>query len=76
MIDFLVNLAPNLSPKTHHKSTQEVPIIDKKRYENMMQVGLKFGGLLGRFLVDFGAKLGGKLAPKSIQNQQKIDTKK
>ena len=49
MIDFLVNLAPNLRPKAHQKSTQEVPKIDKKGIKNMMQVGLKFGGLLGRF---------------------------
>ena len=32
MMDFLVNLAPNLSPKTHQKSTQEAPKIDKKGY--------------------------------------------
>ena len=63
MIDFLVNLAPNLRPKTHQKSTQEAPKIDKKGIENRMQVDLEFGPLLGRILVDFGAKLGGKLEP-------------
>ena len=65
MIDFLVNLAPNLSRKTHQKSPQEAPKINKKSIENMMQVGLEFGPLLGRFWVDFGSKLEGKLAPKS-----------
>ena len=30
MIDFLVNLAPNLAPKTHQKSTQQAPKIDEK----------------------------------------------
>ena len=57
MIDFLVNLAPNLGSQTHQKSTQESPKINKKGIENMMQVGLEFGALLGRFWVDFGAKL-------------------
>ena len=34
----------------------------------MMQVGLAFGTLLGRFWVDFGSKLGGKLGPSWHQN--------
>ena len=63
MIDFLVNLVPNLSPKTHQKSTQEAPKIDKKGIENKKQAGLDFGPPLGRILVDVGAKLGGKLNP-------------
>ena len=71
MIDLLVNLALNLAPKTHQKSSQEAPKIDKKGIENMMQVGLEFGPLLGRFLVDFGAKLGGKLEPSWHQNPKK-----
>ena len=41
-----------------------------------MQVGLEFGALLGRFLVDFGAKLGAKLDPKSIKNRSKNDVEK
>ena len=61
MIDFLVNLALNLAPKTHKKITQEAPKVDKKGIENMMQVGLAFGAVLERTLVDFGAKLAGKL---------------
>ena len=35
-----------------------------------MQVGLGFGALLERFLVDFGAKLGGKLEPNWGQNRE------
>ena len=63
MIDFLVNLALNLRPKTHQKWCQEAFKISKNGIENMMQVGLAFGALLARILVDFGAKLGGKLEP-------------
>ena len=72
-IDFLANLALNLAPKTHQKSSQEPSKIHKKGIENMMQVGLVFGALLGRFLVDFGAKLGGKLDPSWLQNRSNID---
>ena len=63
MIDFLVNLALNLRPKTHQKWCQEALKILKKAIKNVMQVGLAFGTLLARILVDFGAKLGGKLEP-------------
>ena len=41
----------------------------------MMQVGLGFGALLGRFLVDFGTKLGGKLGPSWHQNPKNEGTK-
>ena len=34
----------------------------------MMQVGLDFAALFGRFWVDLGAKLGGKLEPSWYQN--------
>ena len=71
MIDFLINWALNLAPKTHQKSIQEAPEIDKKGIENIMQVGLEFGPLLGRFLVDIGVKLGGKLDPSWQQNPKK-----
>ena len=70
MIDFLVNLAPNLGSKTHQKSTQEGPKINKKGIENMMQVGLEFGALLGRIWVDFETKLGAKLEPSGHHNRQ------
>ena len=63
MIDFLVNLALNLRPKTHQKWCQEAFKILKNAIKNVMQVGLAFGTLLERILVDFMAKLGGKLEP-------------
>ena len=36
-----------------------------------MQVDLEFRPLLGRILVDFGTKLGGKLDPSWYQNPEK-----
>ena len=41
----------------------------------MMQVGLEFGPLLGRFLVDFGSKLGAKLGASWHQNPNNEGTK-
>ena len=41
--------------------------------DNMMQVGMGFGTLLERILVDFGTNLGGKLGPNSLQNLSNID---
>ena len=38
-----------------------------------MQVGMAFGTLLERILVDFGSNLGGKLAPTCLQNLSNID---
>ena len=70
MINFLVNLALNLRPKTHQKWCQEAFKISKNGNENMMQVGLGFGALLGRFLVDFEANLVGKLEPSWEQNRE------
>ena len=75
MIDFLVNLAPNLRPKTHQKSTQEAPKIDKKGIENIMQVGLEIEPLLERFLLDLGAKMGVNLDPRWLQNRLKRASK-
>ena len=63
MIDFLVNMALNLRPKTHQKWCQEAFKILKNAIKNVMQVGMAFGTLLERILVDFVAKLGGKLEP-------------
>ena len=37
----------------------------------MMQVDLEIGSLLGRFLVDFGTKLGRKLDPSWYQHPEK-----
>ena len=42
----------------------------KKGIENMMQVGLGFGPLLERFLMNFDAKLGGNLDPTWHQNEE------
>ena len=63
MIDFLVNLALNLRPKTHQKWCQEAFKILKNAIKNVMQVGMAFGTLLERILVDFVSKLGSKLEP-------------
>ena len=63
MVDFLVNLALNLRPRTNQKLCQEAFKISKNGIENLMQVSLAFGALLARILVDFAAKLGGKLEP-------------
>ena len=53
MIDFLVNLAPNLSPKTYQKSTQEPPKIDKKGYSKQDAswhgIWNPLGTVLGKF---------------------------
>ena len=69
MIDFLVNLAPNLSPKTHQKSTQEAPKIDKKGYSKLDASWLGIWNPLGTdltgFWVQVGRQVGAKLAPKS-----------
>ena len=46
------------SPKSTKIRPQRLPKSIKKGIENMMQVNLEFGPLLGRFWVDFGAKLG------------------
>ena len=57
MIDFLVNMALNLRPKTHQKWCQEAFKILKNAIKNVMQVGLAFGTLLEWILVDFVAKI-------------------
>ena len=40
-----------------------------------MQVGMDFGSLLDRFLIDFGPKLEAKLGPSWHQNREKLSTK-
>ena len=47
----------------------------QKAIENKMQVGMGFGWLLDRFLVDVGPKLGAKLGPSWHQNSKKWGTK-
>ena len=43
--------------------------------DDKMDVGMDIGRLLGRFLVDYGTILGGKLAPSWHQNLKKEGTK-
>ena len=82
MIDFLVNLVPNLAPKTHQKSTQEAPKIDKKGYSkhddaSWLGIWSPLGTDLGGFWVQLGRQVGAKLAPKSEKiGQQKIIKKR
>ena len=84
MIDFLVNLAPNLSPKTHQKSTQEASKIDKKGYSKHDASWLGFGSPLGTIFARFGAEnwrqmapiLEPKLVQKSAQYVMQNDCKK
>ena len=40
-----------------------------------MEVGMDFGWLMDRFLVDFGPKLGVKLGPSWHQDRRKFGTK-
>ena len=47
----------------------------RKAIENKMQVGMDFGWLLDRFLMDFEPKLGVKLGPSWHQNRRKWGTK-
>ena len=72
MIDFLVNMALNLRSKTHQKWCQEAFKILKNAIKNLMQVGIAFGTLLERILVDFVAKLGGKLEPSCTKIGEKL----
>ena len=80
MIDFLVNLAPNLNPKTHQKSNQEAPKIDKKGYSkhdaSWLRIWNPLGTDLGGFWVQVGGQVGAKLAPKSIKMESKMTSKK
>ena len=50
VINFSVNLALNVTPKTHQNSTQEALKIDKHKHRNMMHAGLDFVTLLGRIV--------------------------
>ena len=47
----------------------------RKAIENKMEVGMDFGWLLDRFLMDFGPKLGVKLGSSWHQNRRKWGTK-
>ena len=56
-------------PKIDQESIQ-------KSIEKKMQVGMRFGWLLGRFWVDFGPKSGAKFAPKSKKRGFQDEIKK
>ena len=65
---FLDDLGVEKFQKIDQKSIQ-------KGIENKMQVGMDFGWLLDRFLMDFEPKLGVKLGPSWHQNRRKWGTK-
>ena len=73
MIDFLVNLALNLSPKTFQKSTQEASKIDKLGHSKHHASWLGIWSPLGPNLVDFGVQNGGQVGPKLAPKSSKIE---
>ena len=54
----------------HFSRVRGSPSLNSKTIDDKMDVGLDFGGLLGRFLVDFGSKLGAKLRSSWHQNRK------
>ena len=60
----------HINTNKHKTTTNQRKYIDDK-----MDVGMDFGRLLDRFLVDFGTILGGKLAASWHINQKKEGTK-
>ena len=74
MIDFYSTWPSTWHPKLSKNPAKRLPR-SIKGIENIMQVGLDFGPLLGQFLVDLGAKLGGKLDPSRHQIPEKRDPK-
>ena len=64
----LVGSAPLDGPTWHQNRIQIDQKSIQKGIETKMQFGLRFGALLERFLVDFGAKLG----PSWVQVGTKI----
>ena len=85
MIDFLVNLAFNLAPKTYQNSTQEASKINQKGYRkydaSWLGIWTPLGTDLGGFWRQVGRQVGPKLVPKSEKlgsqdNVQKIIEKR
>ena len=80
MIDFLVNLAFNLAPKTYQNSTQEASKIDQKGYRkydaSWLGIWTPLGTDLGGFWRQVGRQVGPKLAPKSGKLGSQDDVKK
>ena len=71
MIDFWVNLAFNLRPKTLQNSTQEDSKIDQKGYSKHDASWLGIWSPLGTILGGFWCQVGGKLDPSWHQNLRK-----
>ena len=65
---FLVDLEVENQSKIDEKSIQ-------KAIENKMQVGMGFGWLLDRFLIDLCPKLGAKLEPSWHPNRKNEGSK-
>ena len=65
---FLIDFGVENRSKIDQKSIE-------KGIKNKMQVGMDFGWLLDRFLIDFGPKLGVKLGSSWQQNRRKWGTK-
>ena len=60
-------------PKSTKNPLKRLPKSIAEGIENRMQVGMGFGTLLERILMDFGSNLGGKLGPSCLQNLSNID---
>ena len=65
---FWLTWPPTGGPKPCKNVHKRLPKSIKKCIQSIMQVGLDFGALLGRFWVDLVPKLGGKLDPSWYQN--------
>ena len=80
MIDFLVNLAFNLAPKTYQNSIQEASKIDHKGYRkydaSWLGIWTPLGTHLGGFWRQVGRQVGPKLVPKSEKLGSQNDVKK
>ena len=80
MIDFLVNLAFNLAPKTYQTSTQEASKIDQEGYRrydaSWLGIWTPLGTDFGGFWRQVGRQVGSKLAPKSGKLGSQDDVKK
>ena len=80
MIDFLVNLALNLKPKTLQKSIQEASKIDYKGYRkydaSWLGIWSPLGTIFGGFWGQVGRQVGSKIDARGIQNDlQKLSEK-
>ena len=80
LIDFLINLALNLKPKTLTKSTQETSKIDQKSHRKQdaswLGIWTPLGTIFGGFWLQVGRQVGAKLAPKSKKWRSQDDVKK